>query len=96
MRKPAPVPREPYTGEVFDLATEMANAHVSDSTAPAPAADPSNIHLRGKTSGGGRNLQVRQYVWLATICWLLQSRTTTYKPTFKEKCEPYVAQYRSS
>jgi len=57
VRKPAPVPREPYTGEVFDLATEMANAHVSDSTAPAPAADPNNIHLRGKTSGGGRNLQ---------------------------------------
>jgi len=59
VRRPVPVPREPYTGEVFDLATELErNATVADTAAAAvaPASD-SNIHLRGKTSGGGRHLQ---------------------------------------
>ena len=61
VRRPVPVPREPYTGEVFDLATELErNATVADTAASAlaPASDAGNIHLRGKTSGGGRHLQV--------------------------------------
>ena len=62
VRKPAPVPREPYTGDVFDLAAELErNATISETAADAinsAAADPANIHVRGKTTAGGRNLQV--------------------------------------
>lgn len=56
VRKPVPVLREPYTGDVIDLAEEVArNATITDSA--DNVADPANINVRGKTNAGGRNLQ---------------------------------------
>merc|ERR1712015_136842 len=48
-RKPRPVPREPYAGDVIDLAAEMSRNMTVTETETEGTVD-ANMHFRGKTS----------------------------------------------